>query len=386
MELDLNDEQRMLHESALAWLAKEYAHPRRREIAGSGGFSDTVWQEFAEMGWLAASLPEQHGGLGGGAAESFVLGEAFGSALVLEPYLSTVVIGAGLIRRAGTAAQAAEYLPQVAEGRIKLAFAYAERHSRYSLSNVQTRAERQGERWILHGYKAVVLDAPHADLLLVWARTAGTATDPEGCALFLLDPRAVGVRLEVFPLIDQRPGAHVHFDHVAAVARLGDGDCPAATVQRALDEGCAYLAAEATGAMAAATTLSVGYMQERKQFGQTLSTFQVLRHHVVDMHVQTECARSLALHAAQSAAAQSPDLSRAAAAAKMYTGRHGRKVGELAVQIHGGMGMTDEMPVGHYLRRLLAADLALGNADHQLAAFARLSVASGASSAARARA
>ena len=375
MKLDLNEEQRMLRESAVAWLAKEYTHPQWREIAGNGGFSSEVWKEFADMGWLAASLAEQHGGLGGGAAESFVLGEAFGSALVLEPYLSTVVLGAGLIQYAGTPAQAHEYLPQVAEGRIKLAFAYAERQSRYSLRDVHTRAEQQSGRWVLHGHKTVVWDAPNADLLLVWARTGGAATDHDGCALFLVDPHGAGARMEIFPLIDQRPAAQMHLDKVAAVARLGDGDCPAATVQRALDEAFAYLAAEATGAMAAATALSVGYMQERKQFGQTLSTFQVLRHRVVDMQVQTECARSLALHAAQCAAARHTDLSRAAAAAKMYAGRHGRQVGEAAVHIHGGMGMTDEMAVGHYLRRLATIDLGFGNADHQLAAFARLSAA-----------
>ena len=376
MKFELNEDQRMLQDSVTNWLAREYDLAAWRQIARSPqGFSAHAWGQFAEMGWLAASLPEAHGGLGGGAVENLVIGDAFGQSLVLEPFLSTVVVGAGLIGRAGNAAQAEEYLSRIAVGTLRTAFAFAEKGARFALQDVQTRATRQAGGWVLNGEKITVWDAPAADLLIVLARSAGARSDAGGLGLFLVRGDAPGVRREAYPMIDHRPGAHLRFDGVAAEAVLGDGESALGAVEQVVDLAIAYLAAEATGAMRAATRLTIDYLQQRKQFGQALATFQVLRHRAVDMQIQLECTQSLAMHAAQTAAADSPALSQAAAAAKVQAGRAGRDVGQAAVQLHGGMGMTDELAVGQYLKRLVMIDMAFGNADHHQARYARLAFA-----------
>jgi len=374
VNLELNDDQRMLQDSVRNWLAKEYDHAAWREVVRrQKGFSAHAWAQFAEMGWLAASLPAAHGGLDGGAVENGVIGDAFGEALVLEPFLSTVVLGAGLIARAGSAAQAADYLPRIAAGQLRCAFAFAEKGARFSPANAETRALREGGGWVLEGEKISVWDAPGADLHIVLARSAGARGDAGGLGLFLVKAGAPGLSVEAFPMVDHRPGAHLRFHEVRAEAVLGDGESALDAVLQVLDLGMAYLAAEATGAMRAATRLTVDYLQQRKQFGQALASFQVLRHRVVDMRIQLECTQSLAMHAAQSAELGGAAFAQAAAAAKVQAGRAGREVGQAAVQLHGGMGMTDELAVGQYLKRLLMIDMAFGNADHHQSRFARLS-------------
>ncbi|MDB5830049.1 MAG: pimeloyl-CoA dehydrogenase small subunit [Variovorax sp.] len=378
MNFELNDDQRMLQDSARNWLSKEYGHAAWRQIANSPqGFSTHAWAQFAEMGWLAASLPAEHDGLGGGAIENMVLGDAFGAALVLEPFMSTVVVGAGLIAEAGSREQAADYLPRIAAGRLRTAVAFAEKGARFTLHDVQTKAERRAGGWVLDGEKITVWDAPGADIVIVLARTAGARTDAQGLGLFVVKSDAAGLRREAYPMIDYRAGAHLKFDSVKADAVLGDAEAALGTVQHIVDRAMAYLAAEATGAMRAATALSIDYLQQRKQFGQPLSTFQVLRHRVVDMNIQVECMQSLAMHAALMASdtADKNGLAIAAAAAKVQAGRAGREVGQAAVQLHGGMGMTNELAVGQYLKRLVMIDMAFGNADHHQARFAGLSFA-----------
>jgi alkylation response protein AidB-like acyl-CoA dehydrogenase len=379
VKFELNEEQRMLQDSVTNWLAREYDHAAWRQIARSPQvFSAHAWEQFAEMGWLAASLPEAHGGLGGGALENLVIGDAFGQSLVLEPFLSTVVVGAGIITRAGSAAQADEYLPRIAAGTLRTAFAFAEKGARFALQDVQTRATRRAGRWVLDGEKITVWDALGADLLIVLARSAGARADAGGLGLFLVRGDAAGLRREAYPMIDNRPGAHLHFDGVTAEDVLGDAESALATVEHVVDLAIAYLAAEATGAMRAATRLTIDYLQQRKQFGQALATFQVLRHRAVDMQIQLECMQSLAMHAAQAGATGSPAFAQAAAAAKAHAGRAGREVGQAAVQLHGGMGMTDELAVGQYLKRLVMIDMAFGNADHHQARYARLAFAAAA--------
>lgn len=373
MKLEFNEEQRQLQASVHTWLAKEYPHQVWREIAhGPDGWSPRVWAQFAEMGWLAAALPSEHGGLDGGAMESAVLAEAFGTALVLEPYLSTVVLGAGLIRAAGNAAQQAEYLSGIAQGRLKLAFAQAESQSRFDLVDVRTRAEKSAGGWVISGEKISVWDAPGADLLLVLARSAGDRCDAGGLGLFVVPRNDPGVQMNSFPMIDRRPGAHVRFTGAKIVAALGDPEDALPSVELAVDQALASIACEACGAMQAALDQTVSYLRERKQFGQALAEFQVLRHRAVDMRVQLEFSRSTALHAAMSATRSDPTLPQAAAAAKVQTGRAGKWIGHQAIQLHGGMGMTDELAIGHYMKRLLMLDTFLGNADHHQQRFARL--------------
>jgi alkylation response protein AidB-like acyl-CoA dehydrogenase len=375
VKLEFNEDQYLLQESIQTWLAGEYPHEAwRAQARGERAGSPACWKQFAEMGWLAAPLPEAHGGLGGGTADAGAMAEAFGSALVLEPFLSTVVLGAGLIQAAGSAKQQAEYLPAIAGGRLRLAFAQAEAGSRFALEDVQTRAERTASGWRITGEKISVWDAPDADLLIVLARCAGGQRDAGGLGLFLVERGATGVALQRFPMIDKRPGAHLRFDGAPAQAALGDAEAALPAVERVVDQAMAVMACEAVGAMRTAIALTTDYLHQRKQFGQPLASFQVLRHRVVDMQVQLECSRSLALHAVLTAERDAASLPRAAAAAKFQSGRAGRWIGHQAIQLHGGMGMTDELAIGHYMKRLLMLDTLFGNADHQQQRFARITI------------
>lgn len=375
MTLDLNEDQRMLSDSLHTWLAKEYGHGVWRENSrSSAGWSPTVWAQFAEMGWLGAALAETHGGLGGGAMELYLIGEAFGSTLVLEPFLSSVVLGARLIAAAASEEQQADLLPQIAQGTLKLAFAQAEEGSRFDLNDVRTRAEKRDGGYVLSGRKITVWDAPSADMLVVLARTAGGRRDENGLGLFLVDLDAPGVQLAPYPMLDRRRGAHVQLDGVAARAVLGDPQGSLPVVRKVVDGALAYLAAEACGAMRTANTQTLDYIVQRKQFGQALAEFQVLRHRMVDMTIQLECSRSLALHAALCEESSPLELARAAAAAKVQAGRAGRFIGHQGIQLHGGMGMTDDLAIGHYMKRLVMLDTAFGNADHHQERFAQLGV------------
>lgn len=377
MRLEFNEDQRALQGSVQAWLGKEYPHAVWREVAlGERAGSPAFWNAFAQMGWLAAPLPAAQGGLGGGVADAAVLAESFGAALVLEPFVSTVVLGAGLIQAAGSTQQQDEYLPQIGEGTLRLAFAQAEANSRFELNDVQTRAHRGASGWTITGEKIAVWDAPDAHWLIVLARSAGGRFDNDGLGLFVVPRTAAGVSLQRFPMIDKRPGAHVKFDAAPALAVLGDPGGALPAVQRVVAQALAVLSHEACGAMQAAISQTVAYLQQRKQFGQPLADFQVLRHRVVDMQVQLECSRSLALHAAFVCAADDAAAAdRAATAAKVQMGRSGRWIGHQAIQLHGGMGMTDELAIGHVMKRLLMLDTFLGNADHHQQRLARITAA-----------
>ena len=365
MKLAYNEDQRALHSSVQAWLAKEYPHAVWRQVAcGAHAGAPAFWNVLAEMGWLAAPLPEQHGGLGGGTSDAAVLAEAFGGSLLLEPFFSTVVLGAGLIQAAGSAAQRAEWLPAIAEGRTRFAFAQAEAQSRFDLHDVQTRATRTAAGWKIDGEKVSVWDAPDAEMLVVLARSGGGRFDEGGIGLFLVPREAAGVTLRRFPMVDKRPGAHVRFDSAPVQAVLGDAEAALPAVRRVVDQALAVVASEACGAMETAITQTVDYLRQRKQFGQPLAEFQVLRHRVVDMRVHLECSRSLALHAAFCADGDAAVAARASATAKIQVGRAGRWIGHQAIQLHGGMGMTDELAIGHVMKRLLMLDTLFGNADH----------------------
>lgn len=373
MIVELTDDQRMLAESLEAWLGREYRFEDwRRNAESHEGCSAKVWAQFAEMGWLAAPLPEAHGGLGSGAIECMLIGQAFGAALVLEPYLSTVVVGAGLVARAGTQQQQADLLPQVAGGKLKLAFAFAEHGARFTLNDVCTSATGKDGGYVLNGRKLAVWDAPQADVLIVLARTSGGQRDDRGLGLFLVPAAAAGVQMIPYAMVDRRRGANVTFDGVRAQAVLGDAESALGVVEEVVDQALGYLAAEACGAMQTLNAQTVEYLRQRKQFGLPLAQFQVLRHRMVDMTIELECTKSLALHAAAAAGLDAPVRALAAAAAKVRAGRAGRFVGQQAVQLHGGMGMTQELAIGQYMKRLMMIDMAYGNADHHQQRFARL--------------
>jgi alkylation response protein AidB-like acyl-CoA dehydrogenase len=379
MDFVPTEEQRLLRESVDRFIDSDYTFDKRREWAASeGGYSAGNWATFAELGWLALPIPEDHGGLGGSLSDTVVLSRAFGRGLVVEPYLSTVIVGAGLVAAAGTEAQRNDILPKVAAGDMKLAFAHSERQSRFDLFDVATEARADGNGFVLTGQKAVVFNADTADRLIVGARVSGGRRDRAGIALFLIDPEADGVTLRAYPTQDGGRAAEVVLNAVSVAADAVLGGCDELTgedglaaIELVVDHALIVLSAETVGAMEALNRQTGEFLGTRKQFGVPIGSFQVLQHTAVDMFMEQELTTSLVERAAASVSAaplfSSPGArAKAAAAAKFRAGRAGKFVGQKAVHLHGGMCMTDELPVGHYFKRLAMIDVTYGTADHHL--------------------
>lgn len=367
--LALSDEQLQFRDSLQRLLRTDYPFERRREIAGSArGWSADTWGQLAELGALALTLPEAHGGFGGGAMDTLVVMEECGRALLLEPYLATVVMGAGLIARAGTAAQCAQFLPAVGAGERQLTLAHYEPGARYALDAVACEARRDGEGWVITGAKTYVLNGASADLLIVSARTA------KGLSLFLVDRAAPGAQVRDYPMYDSQRAADVRFDavRVGAGALLGDEGTAAVHVTATIDAAIAAVCAEAVGAMSVLLETTGQYLKTRKQFGVPIGSFQVLQHRMADMLLQTEAARSMALLAASRLADAAPgERRRVVSAAKVKVSEAARYVGQQAVQLHGGIGVTDELAISHYFRRLTMIEVAFGDVDYHLEAVGR---------------
>ncbi len=373
MDFDLTEEQRLLKESVDRLIADRYQFEQREKYAAEpDGWSGEVWAQYAELGLLGLPFAEQHGGFGGGAVEVMIVMEAFGRGLILEPYFATVVLGGGLIRRAGSAADQAELVPLIAQGKLRLAFAHLERQSRWNLADVGTEARRNGSDWVLNGAKGVVLHGDCADRLLVTARVAGGRQDREGIGLFLVDAAGPGITRRTYPTQDGLRGAEVMLEGARGIA-LGEPGQALPAIEHAVDEAIAALAAEAVGVMAAMQEITLDYLKTRQQFGRPIGQFQALQHRAVDMLTAVEQARSMALFATVMAGqAGAAERRRAIAAAKVQIGRSGRQVGPEAIQLHGGIGMTMEYKVGHYFKRMTMIDQMFGDADQHLAILARL--------------
>ena len=361
MDLTPSDEQRLLRESADRFINETYtAKLRDKNAAEPLGFSPAIWRQFAELGWLAIPIDEAYGGIGGGAIEVGILMEAFGRGLVSEPYLATVVLGAGLVAAAGSEAQKQALLPKVADGTLHLALAHAERAARFDLTRVDTTAKRDGDGWLLNGAKVAVLDGNAAQQLIVSARR-----DDGGVGLFLVKPDAAGVTLQDYPRLGGGQGCSLTLTdvRVAAGDQLGDGDAMPA-IEAAVDRALAALAAEAVGMMQVLVDTTLAYTKMRKQFGRPLAANQVIRHRLTDMSVATDESRSLALRAALMADADAATRGRAASGAKARIGKSARFVAEQAVQLHGAMGVTEELEIGAYFKRLLAFETLFGGSAH----------------------
>ncbi len=373
MDFDLNDEQRLLKDSVDRMIADRYGFEARRGYrAEPEGWSREMWRQFAEQGLLGLPFAEADGGFGGGPVETAIIMEAFGRALVVEPYLATVVICGGLLRHAASDDQLAELVPGIAAGERVLAYAQAERQSRWSLNDIQTKAEPDGEGWRITGEKSLVLNGDAADTLLVTARTAGAHRERHGIGLFLVDASSDGVLRRGYPTQDGARAAEITFDNVPARA-VGDPAEALPVLERVLDETLAALSAESVGVMDAMHALTVDYMKTRRQFGRAIGENQALQHRAVDMYVSLEQARSMAMYATMMSVDPDPlERKRAMHAAKVQIGRSGRHIGQEAVQLHGGIGVTMEYAVGHHFKRMTMIERGYGDTDSHLAALARL--------------
>jgi alkylation response protein AidB-like acyl-CoA dehydrogenase len=375
MDFDYTDEQNALRDSLEKWAAGEYAFEKRKATLASPDAWKRNWTTFAELGLLAAPLPEDFGGLGGGPLDVAVVMEEFGKALVVEPYVPAVVIAGQALAQAATQAQKEQHLPAIASGERIFAFAQAEPKSRWSLHDVSTSAAKDGVGFKLTGQKAVVIGAPQADHLLVSARTSGAQRDAKGVSLFIVPKTAKGVSTRDYPTMDDTLASEIYLENVAvgAEALLGDADNALPLIESLVDHANAAYQHEAVGCLRMMHALTLEYAKTRKQFGRAIAEFQVLQHRMVDMFVATEESVSIALLATLKLDAGADERARAVASAKAFIGKASREVGENAVQIHGGMGVTDEMRVGHYFKRATMIDATFGNSDFHLKRYAALS-------------
>ena len=375
MDFDLSEEQRLLKESLDRLIGDRYAFEQRKVYSqATEGWSRELWAQYAELGLLGLPFPESQGGSGGGPIETMLVMEAFGRALALEPYLATVVLGGGFLRHGGNDALSADLVPKIAGGGLTLAFAQTERHSRWNLADISTTATRDGAGWRLDGEKGVVLHGDTADKLVVTARIGGGQRDRDGIGVFVVDANAPGLSRRGYPTQDGLRAAEVTLAgvRVGPEAVLGEPGAGLPLIERVVDEAIAALCAEAVGAMAVMHELTVEYLKTRRQFGREIGSFQVLQHRAVDMLVALEQARSMAMFATMMAAEENiVERRNAISAAKVQIGRSGKFVGQQAIQLHGGIGMTMEYKVGHYFKRMTMIDTTFGDADHHLRRLAR---------------
>ncbi len=377
MDFAFKEEQRQLADAVRRWIGRDYGfEARRATIASASGTSDAAWATLAELGLTALPLPAAHGGFDGDAVDMFVVMQELGRGLVVEPYFATM-LGARCLVLAGSGAAApgaGAMLERVAAGELKLACAFGERQSRHDLRDVAVRAVPDGDGWVLDGAKTVVLHGAQAGVLLVSARTRGARRDADGITLFALPADAPGVRIVEYRMLDGQRAADVAFDgvRVDAAALVGGVHAGWTVLDAALDHGAGMLCAEAVGAMDALFAATLDYLKTRQQFGAPIGKFQALQHRMADMLIHLEQARSMALLAAMRLAdpALDPALRRSAvSAAKYRVGRAARFVGQQAVQLHGGIGVTDELRAAHWFKRLATIELTLGDSDHHLARF-----------------
>lgn len=377
MDFSYTEEQQMLQDSVQKFVQKNYDFETRNSILESElGYSNENWQLFAELGWLTVPFSEDDGGFGGSAVDLMVMMEEFGKAMLVEPFIPNAVICGGLISRLGSDEQKTEYIAPIMEGGLQLACAYAEPSSRYNLASVATTASTDGDSITLNGRKIAVLNASSANKILVIARESGAQTDTDGISIFLVDADAEGVAIQSYANVDGKMSAMVTLDSVSvsASARLGEAGGAYAALQRVIDQAVVGVSAEAVGALEALLQKTVEYSKTRKQFGTAIGTFQALQHRMTDMFIECQMARSIVVMAAMKLDSQDDavEKSRAVSAAKSRVGKAIKKVSQEAIQIHGGIGMTNELDVAHLFKRVTAIDVMFGDTDFHTQRFASL--------------
>ena len=376
MDFSINEEQAMLADSVSKFIENDYDFERRQKIAASDtGFSEDLWRIYAELGWTAVPFAEEDGGLGGGPVELMLMMEQFGRGLVVEPYLANIVLAGGALRRAASPEQKTQWLAPLIEGSLQAGLAFAEPQGRFNVSDVTTTAKGNGKGFILSGRKTCVLNGGNAQLLIIPARTSGEQSDEDGITLFAVPADTKGVDRRVYPTVDAQQAADITLSGVEAGADavLGEIGKGFSTLQDVVDEATFAVCAEAVGIMRTMHDKTVEYSKQRVQFGVPIGSFQALQHRMVETLMACEQTQSLMMWAVMLNAADSPDTQRAISAMKYQVGTAGVDVAREAVQIHGGMGMTWELDISHYFKRMTAIDLLFGNADYHLDRYARLS-------------
>src|SRR6202140_3803826 len=370
MDFDLFEEQRLLKESVDGLLNDSYDFDARKKyMAEQGGWSKSAWNRLAKQGLLGMPFSEDDGVFGAGAVETMIVMEALGKALVLEPYLLTVVIGGGFLRRGGSAAQKAAHIPSIIDGGKTFAFAQLEKNSRYDLNDVSTSAKKKGAGWVIDGEKFVVLNGETADMLIVTARTKGGQRDAGGIGVFLVPGNARGVAKKGYPTQDGLHAADITFTgvEVDGSAAIGDPEPALPVIERVVGDARTAMCAEAVGAMDESLKTTVEYMKTRTQFGVPIGSFQTLQHRAADMFVAVEQARSMSMFATMAADIDdAKERATAVAAAKVQIGKSARFVGQQSIQLHGGIGMTQEARIGHYFKRLTMIENTFGDTDYHL--------------------
>jgi len=375
MNFTFSEEQNLLRDSIRKFVQSEYDFEKRRKLANSElGYSKENWSKFAELGWLSVPFSEEDGGFGGSAVDVMIVMEELGKGLVLEPYLANVILAGSLLSKLGNADQKNQYLTAMIGGELQLALAYAERSARFNLASVETKAEAADGGYVLNGEKCLVLNGHAADSLIVAARTAGGKQDQAGITLFLVDANAAGVSRVAYATAEGVKVADIRFNGVKVGTSqvLGTVNGGFEALEAAVDEATVAMAAEAQGVMETLLFTTVQYAKTRKQFGVPIGSFQVLQHRMVEMFMECEQMRSLLYMATLELGQGGNKAKLAASSIKAQLGKASRVVGQQAIQLHGGMGMTDELNVGYYFKRLEMMGILFGNTDYHLARYVAL--------------
>ena len=375
MDFTFNEEQSLIQDQVDQFIQKEYDWETRQSLSNSDlGFGQENWQKFAELGWLGISVSEDSGGFGGSAIESMLIMEAFGKGLVVEPFLETMIMSGGIIDDHGTVEQKSVLLEPAIAGDMQLALAYAEPQSRFNLSDVVTEAKADGENFILNGYKSVVMNGPSANKIIISARTSGSQLDENGITLFVIDSEASGLNKTNYKTVDGRRASDLTIENVSVSQEdiVGELDLGFKILDSAIDKAILAISAEAVGAMEVLYKATVEYTKTREQFGTAIGKFQVLQHRMVDMFMEYEQCKSLLYMATMKHEEGAVDSKKAISGLKYQVGKAGKFIGQQAVQLHGGMGVTDELNVGHYFKRLTTVGTIFGNTDYHLKKYTSL--------------
>ncbi len=378
MDFNFTDEQNMVRDAISRLVREQYDFDTRRTaIESEAGWRPELWAQLAELGMLAAPFSEEDGGFGGGVTETMLIMEEFGKGLVVEPFIPSVVCAGGFLKHAGSAAQKEEYLNGIITGEKIFAFAYSEPKGRYDLADLQTVAKKDGGDYLLNGHKAVVIGAPWATHFVMTARTSGEQRDKSGVSIFIVAKDASGVSTRDYATVDGRRASEVYFENVklSADTLIGDADNGLSLVERVVDEATAAVCAEATGVMKVTNEMTLEYSRQRKQFGTPIGSFQVLQHRMADMLMEYEQSVSMSYFATIKLDEDQAERKKMVSSAKVRVGQSARFIGQAAIQIHGGMGMTDELAVGSYFKRLSTVESEFGSIDHHMRRHIRLSAA-----------